>query len=269
MTTADPGAPTAHFNADADIVPAALAGADVRIFLQPDETVETRRSTETYIEALDLPHLIIRDGEMWATQRNAVAEPGRPGRVAKNFFSYFTGLDIFANVIYTDDSAIAKTVEAQIMSTGRYKRLRWAARGRFEPVYDSREPEALDRYIAAIEKCSRFKMRIDMEDGTIQIHPVVYPFYFPRLNDIQVDTEIQYFPSFMRDSRAEFLGLLDTNVEMFRDHANPATREKGVQVRAPGFCAFYRMRKGAMGRRIYDIPSRPERRFERIIVFAE
>jgi|GEM_PF-3146292 hypothetical protein len=259
----------ARHNADSEIVAAALNGADIRIFLEPDETIKTRSGTERYIEALELPHLIVRDGAMWATQRNLVSEPVSPGIVGETYFAYFTGLDIFASVSYPANTAVMKPTRAQIMSTGRYKRLRWIARGQFEAVYDSENPDRFDALVDAIEAGARFKMRVDFDNGGSQIHPVIYPFYFAKQKQIQIDTEIQYFPTFMRESRDAFLAALGADLDGFSDYQDLVKREKMMTVTASSFCAFYRVFKGARGKRIYDLSNEAVQPFARTIVYAE
>ena len=189
--------------------------------------------------------------------------------MGKNYFSYYTGLDVFANSAYPDDMAVAKTVKTQLMSTGRYKELRWAARGAFEPVYDSDAPDETAALVEAVHACARFKLRIDFAEGHCQIHPVIYPFHYPETDEIGIETEMQFFPDFMRRGREDFIELLGENAEIFRDHTDPALRERGLTVATSAFSGFYRIFKRARGQRVFDLAGDDTQRFARTIVFAE
>ncbi len=260
---------TATFNADPDIVPAALAGREVRISLQPDETVDGRQGEATYIEALQLPHVIVCDGHLWATQRKVLARVGGPGEVGTDYYAYYSGLDVFASVFYPEGNDISKTARSRLMSSGRYKALRWTARGAFEPVYDSAASTSLDALVEAIRDCARFRARVDLAGGYSQIHPVVYPFYYPDDDAMVVETEMQYFPDFMRVGRSTLLEQLGERAAIFRDYRDPENREKGLTLRTNTFSGFYRLQREGVGKRLYDLGRERQQHFERVIVFAE
>lgn len=259
----------ARHNADPDIASAALQGADVRIYLHPDETVAARIGTESYVEALELPHVVVVDDAMWASQRNATVRPAGPGRIGRDYYAYYTGCDIFASNWHPEDERLTKTVRSQIMSTGRYKTVHWRAAGRFEPVYDSANPERIDALVDAIEACARFKVRLDFEEGHSQIHPVVFPFHYPESDEILADTELQFLPAFMREPKETLIERLGEKAEDFADAFDPVLRERTATVESTAFSSFYRVYGGGVGKRLYDLGGDRLHRFARTIIFAE
>lgn len=256
-------------NAAPDLAARLLDGADLRLFLQPDETIASRQGDATSIEALDLPHLVIRDGRVWAAQRNQAAYVGGPGVVGRQYFAYYSGADIFSNNSYSEDPSVSKTVRSQLMSTGRYKRFDWASVDHgWEVVHDSAESDSTERFVAAIKACRRFKLRVDFEEGYSQIHPVVYPFYFPDDDAIQIESEIQFFPDYMRQGQSTFEATFAESLDSFRDSDDRVRREEGVLCDSHAFSSYYRIYKHARGKRIFDLGGEAVQRFARTLVFA-
>lgn len=251
-----------------NIVEDALKGRDIRIVLQPDETISGRMGTETYIESLILPHLMIKDGEMWAAQRNLTACP-LPNGIGKEYFAYYTAMDVFCNCHIPEDETIRREIDVQLMSSGRYKYLEWVSSGSFEPVYDSIRPDEVAPYVDAIRSGTRFKLQIDFDDGHTQIHPVVYPFFFPDDERIECSTELNFFPEFMRRSLSEFRAFFGEAATVFDDRHHPEKREQGVRGRFSTFSSHYRVFRGAQGKRLYDLSSGALQKFPRTVIYAE
>lgn len=260
----------AHHNRAEGLATQALAGAEIRIFLEPDATVRSRGGSKRYIESLDLPHVIVKNGAMWAAQRNFALRLEAPV-YQPSFFAYFTGADLFANTQYTrEDNALSKSARSLLMSTGRYKALRWMeAPTRYETVYDSDTPEDRVAFVKAIHAVKKFRARIDFADGLSQVHPVFYPFYYPDSDRIEVQTEPQFFPEFMRRAKEELPDHFGPDFWDLLDHADPKGRERNIDLGCSCFSSYFRIFDHAEGQRIFDIGTDRRVTFERVRIFAE
>ncbi len=248
-----------------------LEGYDLRMFLRPDDSVKNRSGTETYIESLDLPHIIVNDDGFWACLRNLTLSVSE-GPLMSGFFSYYSGMDVFSNSTYRsiEDAVQRNPQRSLIMSTGRYEQLRWIVHGHPKLVYDSdKEPTALNDYIEAITGGARFKVIIHMTDDSVQIHPVVYPFYFPNDDRLDLQTEVQFFPDFMRSSVQVLLSrYLSDQGRKFTDYRTKEAKEYAELLEPPFFSSYFRLYRGAEGHRIYDIKAKRLVKFSRIEVYA-
>lgn len=253
------------------VLEALLQGRDVRIYLKPDASVENRAGSESYIEALDLPHIIVKNDAFWACQRSLLLTRSA-GPLITSFYSYYSGFDLFSSSAYlsVQEATERKPQVSHIMSTGRYEALGWSTHGTADLVYDSAvAPERLDDYIAAIHDGARFKAAISQSDGTVQIHPVMYPFYFPDADRLDVQTEVQFFPDYMRYGPDELRRLtLGDAADRLLDFRSDSAREATVTLRTPFFSSYFRLFNGATGHRIYDVQSERLTTFERIRLFA-
>jgi hypothetical protein len=116
-------------NAAPEMAARLLDGADLRLFLQPGETIKSRCGDQTYLEAL------LRFFQ-------------RRGRVLQ--------------YSYTEDPSVPKTVRSQLMATGRCKRFEWAMVDHgWEVVHDSAKSDCTGPFIDAIKACRRFKLPFD------------------------------------------------------------------------------------------------------------
>jgi hypothetical protein len=260
----------AKHNAAPGALSALMEGCDLRVFLEPDDSVKNRFGTERYTESLDLPHIIGRGTSFWASQRNlVVSSNGR--NLVRGAYAYFSGADIFARSAYeSDDQARARApLYTQIMSTGRYRRLEWRIKPGPTLVYDSDRPDDRSAYVEAIEAGARFKALIDFEDGTFQIHPVIYPFHYPDRDAIELQTELQFFPDYMR------LNPTDLAQTIFAPTGNPIPdafeteqRERVVALKSAFFSSYFKLFDRAKVQRVYDLESGATITARRVRVFA-
>ncbi len=259
-------------NATSGVREQILAGKDLRIFLKPDASVRNRKGTQSYIESLDLPHVIInRDGHFWACQRKTILSVS-PRALLTNFYAYYSGMDIFSSSTYEkiDATAARQPNPSYIMSTGRYEQLRWIVHGEWWPVFDSTAKDGdINPYITAIEAGCRFKAVIEKPDRVIQVHPISYPFYYPDQERLDVQTDVQFFPDYMRMKRdaleTDFLG---TDAEKLADYRLDVARELAVLREMPFFSSYFRLFENGHGVRIEDVRAQREIRFRRVQIFA-
>lgn len=248
-----------------------LAGRDVRIFLKPDASVENRSGTESYIEALDLPHIIVKEDAFWACQRSLLLTRSA-GPLITSFYSYYSAFDLFSSSAYlsVQQATERKPQVSKLMSTGRYEALEWSTHGTADLVYDSADAQtSLDAYIAAIRTGARFKAAISQADGTVQIHPVMYPFYYPQSQRLDIQTEVQFFPDYMRQGPEELRRItLGDAADDLLDFRSQHAREAVLSLDTPFFSSYFQLFDGAEGHRIYDLPSGRKTTFERLRVFA-
>lgn len=257
-------------NAADGVLDAVLQGSDLRIFLEPDDTVARRLGNERYIECLRLDHVVAAGGHFWGCQAPQVATEDALG-FYRSFYSYYSGLDLFGISGVRSDAAARdrRPQMSKLLSTGRYRRLDWFVGPAWTPVYDSARPADKAALIEAIEACRIFKARIDFEDGAQQVHPIFYPFYYPDSDRIDLQTDLHFFPEYMRYDKQALIAWLGPHADVFADYRDPARREKTLGVECPFFSGYYRILDGGAGKRLYDLKTDRTVAFERVVVFAQ
>ncbi len=259
-----------HNQADG-VLEEVLAGADLRIFLQPDDTVIGRSGTHSYIETLDLSHIIINGGDFWGCQRNLVVHShSKPQNLLKSYYSYYSGLDIFSNNVdhKTYETTVKCTCGSQIMSTGRYKTLRWHTVPTYEKVFDSDSPENVSDFVEAITDCRKFKAAIFHNEGHIQIHPIIYPFYYKDLNLVDVQTEVQFFPIFMRGTKDELVKTVFGSPSRVPDFRDEKGREINIKGEIPTFSSYFQIFGDGRAKRPYDLGTDNTVQLKKVMIFA-
>ncbi len=206
-----------------------LSGADLTLFLRPDDTIEARSGTETYIESLKLPHAVIRGEQVWAFQEHHCVQHTRGQSFdGFSFFAYTNAADIFANVVYTHrfDAMQTRKVNVQVMSSGRYAELRWVTRPTPRKVWDSDTDTDSRPVIDAIREGMRFKIALLDQGGTWHIHPVHYPFHYPEGDRLHFQTHAQFYPAMMQTPIEPLATALENGFPGILDPYDPEGREK-------------------------------------------
>lgn len=212
-----------------DLAERVLAGASLRIFLEPDETVASRHGTEDYIETLELPFATIRDSRVWASQARNVVD-GQDGRLRRSFYSYCNRFDLFcwSGYVATEDTLRGGSMQALLMSTGRYKRLRWIVLDDFELCYDSATGGDGRALRDRIEDGRAFKAAIQDPAGWWIVAPVTYPFWYHQTDRFEFHTHLQLLPDLFIHREEDLVPqLLQAVPGMFR-HDDPDGREQNI-----------------------------------------
>lgn len=257
-------------NKDDSVLNKILRGDDLNIFLQPDSSIKNRKGEDSYIESLDLPHIIGNGQYFWACQRNAVVLPAKDG-LRKGFYAYYSGYDIFAWVSYfSDNSALRREPQnSMIMSSGRYETLEWGTKQRYEQVFSSKNPEDTKDYIDAIKRSSSFKAILFFGEGVFQVHPIVYPFYYPHGNRVDFQTELQFFPDYMRYPQQAFVeGALAKQRGFLENYKDPKTREYSFVGNNPFFCSYFQVYKDGKCKRAYDLNNNNSSSIDLVEIYA-
>ncbi len=220
-----------HHTKPVDLVDQTLEGAIVTIFLEPDDSIQNRQGKQTYIESLELPHLILNGENVWGFQRHHCVQHTRGAAFdGFSYYGYASGADLFANVSYETRFSVLKErrVNVLLMSSGRYRALEWKAKGGASPVFSSSAPDKLDDMIAAIRDGARFVMALMDEAGLWHVHPVHYPFYYPEERQLHLQTEALFYPAIFEAEITAVAAMADQAEGGILDRDNPAGRERSL-----------------------------------------
>jgi len=258
-------------NACDGLAEALLNGADLSIFLRPDDTVKARSGTHTYIETLALPHAIVSGSHVWAFQENHAVQHQRGASFdGFGYFAYTNAADLFANVVYTHrmDALQQRKVRVQVMSSGRYAELNWITKDRYRKVWDSEAATGPQDVVSAIRAGARFKVALQDDSGIWNIHPVHYPFFTPDLDRLQFQTHAQFYPALMRAPAETFLPILDQNAPGIFNAFDPVDREKTVRLEDGAVSTYYSAYDDGSYYGMFDLFETANRRYRRLCVFA-
>jgi len=248
-----------------------LAGADLAIFLRPDETIKARAGTETYIESLKLPHILIQGNKVWAFQEHHCVQHTR-GKSFDGFsyYAYTNAADIFANLIYThrQEAMQTKKIKVQIMSSGRYAEMKWNTRLLPHLVWDSKTSTTTQPVIDAIKDGQRFKIALLDQNNIWHIHPVHYPFHYPNGDKLQFQTHAQFYPAMMQSPVGPLVDALKSNFTGILSPHDPEGREKSARFEDNAESTYFSVFNDGTYYSFFDIFEQQNRPYKQLKVFA-
>ena len=212
-------------NKCSDLFKAALNGDSIRIFLRPDETVKQRVGTETYIESLPLPNIIMHGKNLWACQELKV-ELANDLNTNFSYYSYSNFINSFAQIGLNPTQNECLSL---VMTTGRYAELEWVTVSDYECIwsYTSSDVDNLETIQTAIRAGKKFKIAVLMPTGSWIIRPIYFPFAYSNPDRFEMKTNFFAFSELMLLSQNELLEIWQKALENPFDSEDLSLRELG------------------------------------------
>ncbi|WP_420548835.1 hypothetical protein [Curvivirga sp.] len=254
-----------------DLAKLALEGNSVHIYLKPDADVKDRDGTSSYIESLDLRHLIIKDNDVWACQDRNVSQFVDETITYTSGYAYSNALDMFVNFRATDQDLLSQQDAQQrilLMTTGRYQELEWICHNDYELVWEYGNTNGYSHIIEAIKAGKKFKLALQDQAGFWNIHPVYYPFYYPDDDDISFLTCNNNLPALFKTPISSIVDFWQEKSGYPLDAHNPALREISLELTSPGYWTCYKVTGHGVYQTIKDRKEHTARKYKACKIFA-
>ncbi len=253
-----------------DLADKVLEGQSVSIYLRPNESDEDTVGLGTYIEAVQLPHVIVREKMVWAGQdRNAQGVAG-PSLSHTAGYAYCNAIDMFMNYRISDGQLTEKSATASILllTTAHYAELRWHCHDDFEKVWEDKPKQDKSKIIEAIHRGAKFKIAFQDEKDFWNIHPVYYPFYYPDKDAIEFHTHLGCLPNLVKESPDHLDTIWQQANGSKLDSTNPRAIHQKVAASNSAFWTKYKIRDNGYYQTIEDMKNGRRRPYKRLKIFA-
>ena len=238
----------------AEIIDKVLDGCTLRTFMIPDPVIPSNHPE--HLEGLELPHIIISDGLMWAKSDAS--------HLNHSLGSSFGGLHAWCYSSPTDlfASYTPETSKLFLMFKSRYKKHVFIPKNDFTLIWDSQENTSTEAIRANIEAGAKLKIAMLDTEDIWNIHPIGLPFYYPDSRTFQLKTAVDEYPFAFR-SRQE-----PSKLGVVLEEKSGGDVKGAYAVKVPGWFAFYCVKSDGTYYNYYDLPRETNQTYERLKVFA-
>ncbi|MDF1750753.1 MAG: hypothetical protein P1V34_17960 [Alphaproteobacteria bacterium] len=206
---------------------AAIAdGARLSVFLEPESEKNTlAHPRPRYIESYPLPHICVKDDQVWgATRRTHLTH--KPGdRVdSVTSFTYTDALPLYCLSSYNDEIALLqkRTLLTRLLSAKQYRRLELIARPAGPCVWRDTQPKNLSALDTSIQAGHAHYITFIDPNGTLRSHPLDLAFLFPESGDVEFRIEHAALPEAFFDPIAFETKLSRSIPDLEKSLNNPA-----------------------------------------------
>ena len=253
-----------------DLADKVLEGQTVTIYLRPNETQEDELGLGPYIEAVELPHIVVRDKMVWAGQQRNVAGVAGASLSHTAGYIYCNAIDMFLNYRISDEQLMLKSpnVSILLLSTAHYSELRWHCENDYELVWEDKPKQDKTKLVEAIHRGARFKVAIQDEKHFWNVHPVYYPFYYPEKDILEFHTHLGCFPNLVKETPKHLDTIWKQANGTYLDSTAPKATQQKVAATNSGFWLKYKVRDNGYYQTIEDQKNGRRRPYQRLKIFA-
>ncbi len=205
---------------------AAIAdGARLSVFLEPEfEKSTLAHPRPRYIESYPLPHICVKDGQVWgATRRTHLTH--KPGDRIDSVvsFAYTDSLPLYCLSSYNDEMAVLnkRTLLTRLLSANQYRRLDLIARAAGPCVWRDTQPNNLKTLNASIQAGNGHYITFTDHNSIMRSHPLDLAFLFPDSGAVEFRIEHTALPEVFYDPIAFETKLSRSVPDLEKALANP------------------------------------------------